>query len=67
MSVHGFRSTFRDWAKEQTNNSRTVIEISMQHPVGSEVEQSYRAVICSTSACRWPMCWHALVTIPHLN
>lgn len=42
VSVHGFRSTFRDWCEEQTQYSRTVVEIAMQHSVGTEVEQSYR-------------------------
>jgi integrase len=39
---HGFRSSFSDWAHEQTGYSSHVIEISLAHSVGSEVERSYR-------------------------
>jgi integrase len=40
--VHGFRSTFRDWAAEQTNYAWEVAEISISHTVGSKVEAAYR-------------------------
>ena len=39
---HGFRSSFRDWAAEQTNTPREVAETALQHVVGSKVEQAYR-------------------------
>ena len=35
VTVHGFRSTFRDWA------SREVAEMSLAHKVGSKVERAY--------------------------
>jgi hypothetical protein len=31
ISVHGFRSTFRDWAGETTNFPREVIEAALAH------------------------------------
>lgn len=40
--VHGFRSTFRDWAGERTEHPRELVEISLSHLVGSEVERAYR-------------------------
>ena len=40
-TVHGFRSTFRDWAAECTNAPHAVIELSLAHAVGSSVEQAY--------------------------
>jgi integrase len=40
--VHGFRSSFRDWAEEETTYSRTAIELAMQHKFGGKVETSYR-------------------------
>jgi integrase len=40
--VHGFRSTFRDWAGERTEFPRELIEMSLSHLVGSEVERAYR-------------------------
>ena len=40
-TVHGFRSTFRDWASEVANAPREVAEISLSHKVGSNVERAY--------------------------
>ena len=40
-TVHGFRSTFRDWASENTPASHAVMELSLAHRVGSAVEQAY--------------------------
>ena len=41
VTVHGFRSTFRDWASESANASREVAEMSLAHKVGSDVERAY--------------------------
>lgn len=40
-TVHGFRSTFRDWASEVANAPREVAEISLAHQAGSDVERAY--------------------------
>lgn len=42
LTVHGFRSTFRDWAAEQTNYPREVAEMALAHAVGDKVEAAYR-------------------------
>jgi integrase len=42
ITLHGFRSTFSDWANDTTNFASHAIEISLAHSVGNEVEQSYR-------------------------
>src|SRR5262249_6927100 len=42
VSVHGFRSTFRDWAAEQTNFPREVAELALAHRVGDKTELAYR-------------------------
>ncbi|MFO8084740.1 MAG: integrase arm-type DNA-binding domain-containing protein [Desulfobacterales bacterium] len=39
---HGFRSTFRDWAAENTNFPREVCEMALAHSIESKVEQAYR-------------------------
>ena len=39
--VHGFRSSFRDWATENTDASFAVMELALAHGVGSSVVQSY--------------------------
>jgi integrase len=41
-TVHGFRSTFSDWAHETTAYPAHVIEQSLAHSVGNKVEQAYR-------------------------
>jgi integrase len=42
MTVHGFRSSFRDWAAETTGHDNFVCELALAHAVGSKVEASYR-------------------------
>jgi integrase len=42
LTMHGFRSTFADWAAEQTAFSTEVVELALAHKVGSKVEQAYR-------------------------
>jgi integrase len=41
-TVHGFRSTFSDWAHERTGYANHVIELSLAHSIGSAVEKAYR-------------------------
>jgi integrase len=41
-SVHGFRSTFRNWAGDVTMFQREIIEECLAHQVGSDVERAYR-------------------------
>jgi integrase len=41
-TVHGFRSTFRDWASERTNYPRDVAEMALAHSIGDRVEAAYR-------------------------
>lgn len=42
FTVHGFRSSFRDWAGDKTDFPREVAEAALAHIVGSAVEQAYR-------------------------
>lgn len=42
LTVHGFRSTFRDWASEQTNYPREVCEMALAHAIGDKAEAAYR-------------------------
>jgi integrase len=42
ITVHGFRSTFRDWCAERTNYPREVAEMALAHAVGDRVEAAYR-------------------------
>jgi integrase len=40
-TVHGFRSTFRDWAGETTAHAREVIEASLAHKLKDKAEAAY--------------------------
>ena len=40
-SIHGMRSSFRTWASERTNADHAVMESSLAHAVGSNVERAY--------------------------
>jgi integrase len=40
--VHGFRSSFRDWASETTNYPHNVAEMALAHAIGNKVEAAYR-------------------------
>jgi len=42
VTVHGFRSTFRDWAAERTAYPDAVVEMALAHAVGNAVEAAYR-------------------------
>jgi integrase len=42
LTVHGFRSTFRDWTAEMTNYPREVAEMALAHVVEGKVEGAYR-------------------------
>jgi integrase len=41
-TVHGFRSSFRDWCGEETHFPREIAEAALAHKVGNEVERAYR-------------------------
>ena len=40
--VHGFRSTFRDWAAERTSYPGEMAEMALAHAIGNKVEAAYR-------------------------
>ena len=41
ITVHGFRSSFRDWAGDETNYPRNVVERCLAHETGGKTEKSY--------------------------
>jgi integrase len=42
ITVHGFRSTFMDWAHDTTGYPKVVIDMALTHTVGDKVEAAYR-------------------------
>jgi integrase len=49
FTVHGFRSTFRDWASECTGYEHAVCEAALAHSIPGVVERAYRRGVCSTN------------------
>jgi integrase len=41
-TVHGFRSSLRDWAGDETHFAREVAEVALSHKVGDQTEAAYR-------------------------
>lgn len=42
LTVHGFRSSFRDWCGDATSFPREIAEHALAHQVGDDTEQAYR-------------------------
>ena len=42
LTVHGFRSTFRDWTAETTSYARDIAEMALAHVIGDATEAAYR-------------------------
>jgi integrase len=42
ITVHGFRSTFRDWAGDATEHPREVVEQALAHTISNKAERAYR-------------------------
>lgn len=42
FTVHGFRSSFRDWASETTDFPRDVVEMALAHTIPDKTEAAYR-------------------------
>jgi len=42
VTVHGFRSAFRDWCGDKTTFSREIAEAALAHVIGDKAEQAYR-------------------------
>jgi integrase len=42
LTVHGFRSTFRDWIAEETDYSPEVADMALAHTISNKVERAYR-------------------------
>jgi integrase len=42
ITVHGFRSSFRDWAAEQTEYPNELVEMALAHTISNRAEAAYR-------------------------
>ena len=57
ITVHGFRSSFRDWAAEQTHFARDVAEMALAHAIGDKVEAAYRRGDLFDKRCQLMAAW----------
>jgi integrase len=63
-NVHGFRSSFRDWAAERTNLPAIIAELALAHSPGSAVEKAYRRSDLIVKRKRLMDMWGAFVCTP---
>jgi integrase len=63
-TVHGFRSSFKDWCSEQTNYPRELAEHALAHEVGNAVERAYGRSKLIEKRRRLMMEWEKFVATP---
>lgn len=64
VTVHGFRSAFRDWCGEATSFPREIAEQALAHIVGSAVEQAYRRGDALEKRRKLMEAWSSYCTTP---
>jgi integrase len=64
LTVHGFRSTFRDWCAEATNYQREVAEAALAHVLGGKTEAAYQRGDFFAKRRRLMDKWAAFCTTP---
>ena len=67
VTVHGFRSSFRDWAREETSFPREVAEAALAHTVGNAIERAYRRGDALEKRRRLMDAWAEFVGGPRLT
>lgn len=63
-TTHGFRSSFRDWAAEQTAYPAEMAELALAHRVGNAVENAYRRSDMLAKRARMMADWSAFCAQP---
>jgi hypothetical protein len=59
ITVHGFRSTFRDWAAARTNFPSEVAQMALVHAVGDKVDRRRRRLVSEGVALQYAGCERA--------
>jgi integrase len=67
VTVHGFRSSFRDWAAEATNYPRDVAEMALAHSISDKVEAAYRRGDLFEKRRRMMEDWAKFCSQPSIN
>lgn len=65
FTLHGFRSTFRDWVSEETNFPSELAEAALAHLVGDEVERAYRRGDALEKRRQLMEAWATFITAPN--
>jgi integrase len=60
-TVHGFRSSFRDWSGEETSFPREICEQALAHSIGSSAEQAYRRLTALEKRRELMNAWGAFI------
>jgi len=63
-TVHGFRSTFRDWCSERTSFSREVSEMALAHTIENPAEAAYRRGELLRKRAQLMEAWARFLTTP---
>jgi integrase len=63
-SVHGFRSSFRDWAAERTSFPTEIAEMALAHNVGSAVRRAYQRSDMFDKRRQLAAAWARYITQP---
>jgi integrase len=67
VTVHGFRSSFRDWISEQTAYPREVAEQALAHAIPGAVEKAYRRGDLLQKRARLMRDWDGFCSAPPPN
>lgn len=67
VTVHGFRSTFRDWAAERTAFPHEVCEMALAHTIQNSAEAAYRRGDLFEKRRRLMDAWAAFLAQPHTS
>ncbi len=67
VTVHGFRSTFRDWVSEETNHSSEVAEMALAHAISNKVESAYRRGKLLEPRRKLLLDWQSYCEVVHNN
>ena len=64
LTVHGFRSAFKDWASESTSHANIVSEAALAHTISDKVEKAYRRGELFEKRKRLMRDWAAYCALP---
>lgn len=67
VTVHGFRSSFRDWAAERTAFPHEVCEMALAHTIGNAAEAAYRRGDLFEKRRKLMDAWSAFIDAPRLE